>query len=332
MAPTQPTGSSSPAGQLTRSYSDNRFSLNYPASWNAQKSAQGSTSYDIVLLNSDSNGIVWIYGGKTDTSMTLDDLQASQMASWAKYTDFYLVSREKTTLAENPAIATTYTWTDSDGNKQETYAVVAVIGKRAYIGYFSKSPPSSYLTSLPVGKSIIDSLQVSQPVLPASATAVPATSQLIQSYRDNRISLKYPVGWTYKTDATGLAGYDEVTFNSPGNTLLVVFYGDKTETLLTLDDIQASQMDALKNKHTDFRLLSTEKTTVAGSPAVGSTYTWTSPKGDPQETYLVVSIIDGRRWYVYYVTDPGSYQANLAVAKSVIGSFIPLSDRTVTTS
>lgn len=325
VATARPMGFSSPDGLLTQSYQDSRISLKYPANWNIQKETLGSASYDVVSLSSE-NGIVWVYSGKTDTAATLDDHQASQMASWAKYTNFYLVSREQATLAGNPALATTYTWTDPGGNQQETYAVVSVIGNRAYIAYFTESPPSSFPASLPLGKSIIDSLQVIQ-----AAPMVSATSQPAQSYRDNRISLKYPTGWTYKTDVTGLTGYDEVTFYSPGNTLLVDFYGDRTGTLLTLEGIQAAQMDSLKSHDTDFTLLSTEKTTLAGNPAIGSTYTWTSPKGNPQKTYLVVSVINGKRWYVYYVTDPDSYQANLAVAKSIINSFIPLSDRTVDT-
>jgi hypothetical protein len=309
-------GPSSQAGQLTQSYQDSRFSLKYPAGWTVQENAPGSGSYDLVSLQSDSSGIVWVYGGKTDTTTTLDGFQASQMASWVKdNADFYMVSREKTTLAGNPAIASTYTWTSQEGDPQETYAVVSVIGNRGYIVFYSKSPPSSFETNLPVAKVIINSLQVIPPPV-----SVSATGQLTQSYQDNRFSLKYPAGWTYKTNTMGVADFDDVSFVSPDDTTLVLFYAGKTGTSQTLDTFQANNLVDMMGRYADFNLVSTKKTTLAGNPAVGTTFTWTSSKDNPQQTYRIVSIIDGREWQVFCTASPVSFEKNLPIANSIINS------------
>ena len=151
---------------------------------------------------------------------------------------------------------------------------------------------------------------------PGPATNLP----LSQSYNDNRLSLKYPAGWTYKANTMGVAGFDDVSFFSTDNTTLLLFYAGNTGTSQTLDNFQANNLVRMMARYADFNLVSTKKTTLAGNPAIGTTFTWTSPKGDPQQTYVVVSIIDGREWQVYCTASPGYFEANLPVVNSIINT------------
>jgi hypothetical protein len=140
------------------------------------------------------------------------------------------------------------------------------------------------------------------------------------SYTGSRFNLKYPLGWTNRTNEHGLEDFNEVTINSPENTIQIAILGRNTDTMQTLDQWQDVVLEPWGKSSSDLKIISVEERTINKIPAVATTYTWTSKNGIKKKTYVLNFIIGTRTYSVYYSTSPDLFDANLKLVKSIIDS------------
>ncbi len=313
------------AGPKLLSYSDSRFSLQYPSGWSVVPDTSNAALYKVNIRSPDNAIALALYGSNNEFSGSLGNLVDDVLENLKAKSNFKLISRENITLKSNAAVKLIYTWTTPEGEAQKTQGIISVVNKRSYTVYGSTSP-GSFETGKTVINQIISSITI-KPV-PASTLKTPTptvttkqptpTRTGLLSYSDSRFSLQYPSGWSVVPDTSNAALY-KVNIRSPDNAIALALYGSNNEFSGSLGNLVDDVLENLKAK-SNFKLISRENITLKSNAAVKLIYTWTTPEGEAQKTQGIISVVNKRSYTVYGSTSPGSFETGKTVINQIISS------------
>lgn len=155
------------AGPKLQSYSDSRFSLQYPSGWVIVPDTSNAALYKVNIHSPDNATALALYGGNKEFSGTLGNLVGDVLENLKAKSNFKLLSRENITLKGNKAVKLIYTWTTPDGKEQKTQGLITVINKRTYTLYGSTAP-----AKFEAGKTVINQIVTSIKIKPIPASTV----------------------------------------------------------------------------------------------------------------------------------------------------------------
>ncbi len=307
------------AATASKSYSDSRYSLQYPEGWAVVPNTSLKAWHKVTITSPNGTSLLSFYAGNTDLSGTLDDHVSSVLGDLGDVSGFNLQLREKTTLDGKNAVKIVYTWETDNGRPQKTLAIISVVNRRLYDLYCTTSP-DRYDTNEPFFNQILSSVKLKAVATNSATTKKPTATPALpmKSYSDSRFSLQYPSGWTIGPDDTMTSSY-KVTMYSPSNASIVTLYGGKESITGDLEDQEAELMDAL-GKLSGFTLVSRQKKTFAGKSGLKLVYTWDTAGGKSIKTMLALAIVDKRLYQIFFNTAPESYSQNEALFMKITSS------------
>ncbi len=192
------------AGTKLQSYSDSRFSLQYPSGWIIVPDTSNAALYKVNIHSPDNATAIALYGGNKEFSGSLGNLVGDVLENLKAKSNFKLISRENITLKGNKAVKLIYTWTTPDGTAQKTQGIISVINKRTYTLYGSTAP-----AKFEAGKTVINQIVTSIRIKPNPASTVKTPTPTVTTKAPTPTStgtLKKatpaPTGTTKKATAT----------------------------------------------------------------------------------------------------------------------------------
>jgi hypothetical protein len=307
------------AATVFKSYSDSRFSLQYPEGWTVVPNTSIKAWHKLTITSPNGTSVLSFYAGNTDLSGTLDDHVSTVLKDLGDIPGFTLLSRDKSTLDGKSAVKIVYTWKTDSGRPQKTLCIVSVVNKRLYDLYCTTSP-DSYDSNEPFFRQVLSSVRVKAVPTTSTTTKKPTSTPALsmKSYSDSYVSLQYPSGWTIEPDDTMKSSH-RVTMYSPANTTVVIIYGGKEDISGDLEDQEAELMDTLGNL-SGFTLVSRQKTTFAGKSAIRLVYTWKTAGGKSIKTMTALAVVNNRLYQVFFNTAPDSYSQNEALFTKITSS------------
>jgi hypothetical protein len=133
----------------------------------------------------------------------------------------------------------------------------------------------------------------------ASATMNTNNSNFI-GYKNSihGVAIEYPSNWV-KKEAQNRSSNDTVTFISPSGSEVVNIRGGRPALNISLEKWSGGAIDLLRKSITDFTLVASNSTTLAGLPAREIVFSGTIPSSSYEIKVLeVLTIKDGSRFWI----------------------------------
>ncbi len=166
------------------------------------------------------------------------------------------------------------------------------------------------------------------PVL--TPTAIPTTTlttnipTLSLTYENSAygVRIKYPQGWTKQEGGTGtvVQFFSPKESNSTSQEALTIIVQDLSAQSLTLDAFTQRITSQLKQTITDFNLIESGASTLAGSPAHKVVYTGIQGQRNPK-VLRVWTIVNSKGYIIMYAADLSKYSEFLGIIQQMIDSF-----------
>lgn len=142
----------------------------------------------------------------------------------------------------------------------------------------------------------------------------------LTNYNAADFSIGYPSDWVIKTQgpiAIFVSSKEGNTDDFLENLNVIVA---AVEQPVTLDEYANAGVDQLKDMFTEFNMLSKDKTTLSGSPAIRLVYE-ASKDGQSNKFMQVVSKSDDKFFILTYTGSLKGYDTHLSTAQEMIASF-----------
>jgi hypothetical protein len=290
----------------------NKFTVQYPSSWQKQENVYGSHGVQFTPVASDRDNV--LIDVLTKPNLTLDSWTKEKFNSIESRQGSEVIQSSPTTISGNSAHEVTYLW---EGDK--IMELWTVIGNRLYAVSYVAEGEEKFQRYLPIVKSIIDSLRINDP---QEALRLTSTSNLIPySNPSLGFSLAYPPDWqlneTQPDIPTFISTQDGTDDSSPEVISIT------TEVLPAVDfSLERYTQAALSQiePFDDFDLKSSSLTTLGGLPAHMVVYTFTD-EDIPLQNLQVWTVKDGVAYVITYGGNPEEFDISLPALQSLMDSF-----------
>jgi hypothetical protein len=170
-----------------------------------------------------------------------------------------------------------------------------------------------------VGNTTTSSPSPTPTVISPTPTFVPQNNPGYLNYTNSSLGFKiqYPSSWEVTPGKT------TATFGLPGTAVAFVAGSeDLSGSKLSLDEYVQASISSIKRSEnfTNFVVLNTTDTTLAGHPAKELIFTTTSD-GISMQGKLVITVADNSGYFVLYMATIGVYPDQVATANNMIKSF-----------
>ncbi len=159
---------------------------------------------------------------------------------------------------------------------------------------------------------------------PTPTPTLTPTPKLSLTYENNAygISIKYPQGWTKQEGATEtvVQFFAPKESSSTSQAAITIAVKDLSAQSLSLDAYTERVTSQLQQTLTDFNLIESGATTLAGIPAHKVVYTGKQEQRNPK-VYQVWTIINNKAYMIKYAADPSKYSEFLGIIQQMIDSF-----------
>lgn len=92
-------------------------------------------------------------------------------------------------------------------------------------------------------------------------------------------------------------------------------------TAITLDDYSQDRISSIKQSLTDFKLLSSSNTTLAGNPAKQYVFTYVSELGASSQGIFQLTLVNGIGYEINYGAIQEAYPDTLGIEQNMVQSF-----------
>jgi hypothetical protein len=147
----------------------------------------------------------------------------------------------------------------------------------------------------------------------SNVTNQAANTGNMATYESGNFTIQYPSDW--KKATLGSTSYDTFSVSSGGTSVTAM---SMNMSVGSFSSYTNSRIETLKS--TNFTLIESGNTTLAGNPAYKAVYTFNSGSLSTK-TMEIWTIKEGILYSITYVTTPGNYDANVQTAQKMIDSF-----------
>lgn len=156
---------------------------------------------------------------------------------------------------------------------------------------------------------------------PAPTTNIPTISLTYENSAYG-VGIKYPQGWTKQEGATEtvVQFFAPKESSSTSQSAVAIVVKDMAAQSLSLDAYTERVTSQLQQTLTDFNLIESSSTTLAGNPAHKVVYTGKQEQRNPK-VYQVWTIINNKAYMIKYAADPSKYADFIEIVQQMTNSF-----------